>query len=159
MALGMFEYGIGGNVEKIDASEAIADIPHNRTLLVEKLTADDPIHPEIVGKLETIEDVFKHFKPNIDVEFEDGDGQDVTENFRFDTVADFLNKNMTKNSPFLNGLNNEVAFYNKMLKQLRTNKIMQRALQNPDAREAFIEVLQVLLTEMEANEKKPAEES
>jgi hypothetical protein len=31
--MAMFEYGIGGNVEQIDASEAIADIPHNRTLL------------------------------------------------------------------------------------------------------------------------------
>ena len=156
--MAMFEYGIGGNVEKIDASEAIADIPHNRTLLVEKLTADDPIHPEKVEKLETIEGVFAHFKPNINVTFEDKEGQEVTENFRFKTVADFLNKNMTQNSPFLNGLNNEKAFYNRMLKQLRTNKIMQRALQNADAREAFVEVLQILLDEMKANEVKPVEE-
>jgi len=154
----MFEYGIGGNVEKIDASEAIADIPHNRTLLVEKLTADDPIHPEKVEKLETIEAVFGHFKPNIDVDFEDAEGQEVTENFRFKTVADFLINNMTKSSPFLNGLDNQKAFYNKMLKQLRTNKIMQRALQNVDGREAFVEVLQVLLAEMEANETKPVED-
>jgi hypothetical protein len=155
--MAMFEYGIGGNVEKIDASEAIADIPHNRTLLVEKLTADDPIHPEKVEKLETIEAVFGHFKPNIDVDFEDADGQEVTENFRFKTVADFLINNMTKSSPFLNGLDNQKAFYNKMLKQLRTNKIMQRALQNADGREAFVEVLQLLLAEMEANETKPVE--
>jgi hypothetical protein len=153
--MAMFEYGIGGNVEKIDASEAIADIPHNRTLLVEKLTADDPVHPEKVEKLETIEDVFGHFKPNKEVTFEDEEGQEVTENFRFKTVADFLNKNMTKASPFLNGLDNQKAFYNKMLKQLRSNKIMQRALQSADAREAFVEVLQLLLEEMEANDKKP----
>jgi hypothetical protein len=156
--MAMFEYGIGGNVEKIDASEAIADIPHNRTLLVEKLTADDPIHPEKVEKLETIEDVFGHFKPNIDVVFEDEQGQEVVEKFRFKTVADFLNKNMTKSSPFLNGLDNQKAFYNKMLKQLRSNKIMQRALQDVDAREALVEVLQVLLAEMEANDQKPVEE-
>ncbi|MDR2148870.1 MAG: hypothetical protein LBE91_20715 [Tannerella sp.] len=155
--MAMFEYGIGGNVEKIDASEAIADIPHNRTLLVEKLTADDPIHPEKVEKLETIEAVFGHYKPNIDVVFEDEEGQEVIENFRFKTVADFLIKNMTKSSPFLNGLDNQKAFYNKMLKQLRTNKIMQRALQNADAREAFVEVLQALLAEMEENDKVPAE--
>jgi len=156
--MAMFEYGIGGNVEKIDASEAIADIPHNRTLLVEKLTADDPIHPEKVEKLETIEAVFGHFKPNIDVVFENEDGQEVIENFRFKTVADFLVKNMTKSSPFLSSLDNQKIFYNKMLKQLRTNKIMQRALQNADAREAFVEVLQVLLAEMEENEKVPVED-
>ena len=156
--MGMFEYGIGGNVVPIDASEAIADIPHNRTLLVEKLTADDPINPERVDKLETIEQVFGHYKPNIEVDFENADGQEVVEKFHFKTVADFLIKNMTKSSQFLNDLDNEKAFYNKMLKQLRTNKVMQRALQNADGREAFVAVLQALLTEIEANDNKPVEE-
>ncbi|MDR0700191.1 MAG: hypothetical protein LBG28_13410 [Tannerella sp.] len=155
--MAMFEYGIGGNVEKIDASEAIADIPHNRTLLVEKLTADEPIHPEKAENLETIEAVFAHFKPNMDVEFENEQGQDVTENFRFKTVADFLIGNMTKNSPFLKDLDNQKAFYNRMLKQLRSNKIMQRALQNPDAKAAFVEALQAMYAELESYDTKPVE--
>jgi hypothetical protein len=150
--MAMFEYGVGGNEVKIDASEAIADIPFNRTLLVEKLTADDPIHPEKVEKLETIESVFAHYKPNIDVEFENEEGQEVTENFRFRTVADFLVDNLTKNSPFLKGLDNQKAFYNKMIKQLRSNKIMQRALQNGETKAAFVEALQALLTELETYE-------
>jgi len=50
---------------------------------------------------------------------------------------------MTKNSLFLDGLDNQKAFYKKMLKQLRSNKIMQRALQNADAREVFVEVLSI----------------
>ena len=33
-------YGIGGNEVKIDASEGIAEIPQNRTLLVEQLTKE-----------------------------------------------------------------------------------------------------------------------
>jgi hypothetical protein len=156
--MAMFEYGIGGNVEKIDASEAIADIPHNRTLLVEKLTADDPITPVSVGKLETIEDVFAHFQPNVDVSFEDEEGQEVVENFRFNTVADFLVGNMTKNSPFLKELDNQKAFYNKMVKQLRSNKILQRALQNPDAKAGFVEALQAILAELESYDVKTVKE-
>jgi len=158
MAGGMFEYGVGGNEVKIDASEAIADIPFNRTLLVEKLTSDDPIHPEKVEGLTTIEDVFNHYKPSINVEFEDEEGQDVTETFRFNSVADFLVKNMTQNSPFLSDLNAQQAFYTKMIKQLRTNKILQRALQNADSKAAFIEALQSLLTEMETFEVKKVSE-
>lgn len=152
--MAMFEYGIGGNEVKIDASEAIADIPFNRTLLVEKLTADDPINPEKVEKLETIEQVFEHFKPNIDVEFENEDGEDVKENFKFKTVADFLVKNMTANSPFLEDLENQKNFYNKTIKQLRSNKILQRALQNADTKAAFVEALQGLISELEAHEVK-----
>ena len=152
--MAMFEYGIGGNEVKIDASEAIADIPFNRTLLVEKLTADDPVNPEKVEKLETIEQVFEHFKPNMNIEFENEDGQDVIENFKFKTVADFLVKNLTANSPFLKDLENQKQFYNKTIKQLRSNKILQRALQNGDTKAAFIEALQGLLAELDAHEVK-----
>lgn len=152
--MAMFEYGIGGNEVKIDASEAIADIPFNRTLLVEKLTAEDPINPEKVEKLETIEQVFEHFKPNMNVEFENEEGQDVIENFKFKTVADFLVKNLTENSPFLKDLENQKDFYNKTIKQLRSNKILQRALQNEDTKASFVEALQGLLAELDAHEVK-----
>lgn len=152
--MAMFEYGIGGNEVKIDASEAIADIPFNRTLLVEKLTADDPISPQKVEKLSSIEEVFAHFKPNIDVTFENEEGQEIDENFRFKTVADFTLKNMMQNSPFLRDLDNQKAFYNKIIKQLRSNKILQRALQNEDTKIAFVDALKALVDEMESYEVK-----
>lgn len=152
--MAMFEYGIGGNEVKIDASEAIADIPFNRTLLVEKLTADDPISPEKVEKLTCIEDVFAHFKPNIDVTFENEEGQEVDENFKFQTVADFTLKNMMQNSPFLRDLDNQKEFYNKIIKQLRSNKILQRALQNDETKAAFVEALKALSEELASYEGK-----
>lgn len=155
--MAMFEYGIGGNEVKIDASEAIADIPFNRTLLVEKLTADDPINPEKVEKLSSIEEVFAHFKPNIDVTFENEEGQEIDENFRFNTVADFTLKNMMQNSPFLRDLNSQKEFYNKIIKQLRSNKILQRALQNEETKAAFIDALKALQEEIESQEVKENE--
>lgn len=155
--MAFLEYGVGGNEVKIDASEAIADIPFNRTLLVEKLTADDPLQPEKVEKLETIEDVFAHFKPNVSVDFENEEGQDVVENFKFKTVADFLIGNMTKNSPYLKELSDQKDFYNRMIKQLRSNKILQRALQNGETKAAMVEALQALLNELETYDKEVIE--
>ena len=81
--MAILEYGIGGNEVKVDTSEAIANIPENRSLIVEQLTADEPVTPEAVKGLSTIEEVFAHFLPNIDVEFENEEGQPVKENFRF----------------------------------------------------------------------------
>lgn len=57
-------YGIGGNEVKIDASEGIAEIPQNRTLLVEQLTKDEPVAPEVVAGLTNIDEVFAHFRRN-----------------------------------------------------------------------------------------------
>ena len=43
--MAILEYGIGGNEVKVDTSEAIANIPENRSLIVEQLTADEPVTP------------------------------------------------------------------------------------------------------------------
>lgn len=74
-------YGIGGNEVKIDASEGIAEIPQNRTLLVEQLTKDEPVAPEVITGLTNIDQVFAHFLPEIDIEFTDAEGAPVEENF------------------------------------------------------------------------------
>lgn len=122
--MAILEYGIGGNEVKIDASESIANIPDNRTLIVEQLTADEPVNPEAVSGLNTVEQVFDHFKPNVDVEFENEGGQPVKENFRFSNVGDFSVKNLTEQSPFLRNLNQQKDFYENLVKQLRSNKVL-----------------------------------
>lgn len=103
-------YGIGGNEVKIDASEGIAEIPQNRTLLVEQLTKDEPVAPEVITGLTNIDQVFAHFLPEIDIEFTDAEGAPVEENFRFHNVGDFSVKKMTEQSHFLSGLNAEKQF-------------------------------------------------
>ncbi|KGN88645.1 hypothetical protein HQ45_08000 [Porphyromonas crevioricanis] len=147
--MGILNYEIGGNEVKIDASEAIADIPENRTLLIEKLTADDPINPETVEGLTTIEEVFAAFQPNVDVEFESAEGEPVKENFRFNSTADFQVKNMTAGSRFLNNLSIKKDFYSKLVKQLRSNKVLQRALESPESRQALIDALSELKKELQ----------
>lgn len=146
--MGILNYEIGGNEVKIDASEAIANIPENRTLLLEKLTAEAPVNPEAIEGLTTIEEVFSAFQPNVDVEFESAEGEPVKENFRFSNTADFQIKNMTDRSRFLSGLSTQKDFYEKLVKQLRTNKVLQRALENPESRQAIIDALTQLKNEL-----------
>ncbi|GAF05238.1 hypothetical protein [Saccharicrinis fermentans] len=147
--MAILDYEIGGNEVKIDGSESIAQIPDNRTLLIEKLTAEEPANPEAVEKLSTIEDVFAHFMPNIDIEFENEDGQPVTENMKFSNVGDFSVKNMTQQSKFMNNLSQQNNFYELLTKQLRSNKVLQRALEDPETKEAFINALVQLRKELE----------
>lgn len=142
-------YEIGGNEVKIDSSEAISAIPENRTLLVEKLTSDEPINPSAVTGLTSIEQVFAHYKPEVDVEFQNADVQPVNETFGFTSVGDFNVKSMTAQSPFLKGVNTEKDFYDNLTKQLRSNKVLQRALENPEAKAAFVAALQGVLAEMD----------
>ena len=82
------------------------------------------------------------------VEFENEEGQPIKENFRFSSVADFSVKNMTQNSPFLHKLDTEKTFYEGMVTQLRSNKVLQRVLENPESKKAFISALEALSNEL-----------
>ncbi|MDU1906456.1 MAG: hypothetical protein E6772_16925 [Dysgonomonas sp.] len=146
--MAVFEYGIGGNEVKVDASESIAAIPENRTLLVEQLTSEEPVNPEVVTGLSNVEQVFGHYKPQKDIEFENAEGQSVSENFHFTNVGDFSVKKMTEQSPFLSQLDGEKEFWESLQKQLRSNKVLQRALENPESKEAFLKSLQGILAEL-----------
>lgn len=141
-------YEIGGNEVKPNTSEAIAEIPENRTLLVEKLTSDEPVNPEAVTGLTNIDQVFAHYKPQVDVEFSNEEGQPINETFHFTNVGDFDVKKLTEQSKFLKSVSTQKEFYDNLIKQLRSNKVLQRALESPDSKTAFIEALQEVLNEL-----------
>ncbi|WP_299888223.1 hypothetical protein [uncultured Lacinutrix sp.] len=147
----MDSYGLGGTEVKTDANEALQEIPQNRTLFVEKLTQDQPIKPEVVTGLKTVEEVFDHYKPEVEVDFEDADGVEKKEALNFKNLGDFGGKGITRQSSFLKGLNTEKDQYLKIVKQLKTNKILKTALESPEAKESLLEAIRALLTEIQEN--------
>jgi predicted component of type VI protein secretion system len=146
----MYSYGIGGQERKLDnASEAISDIPLNRTLLVQKLTTNAPLRPEVVQGLKTPEAVFAHFKPEVAVEFENAEGGTVAENLHFASLGDFGKKGIISQSNFLQGLASETDDMQKLLRQLKSNKILKTALENPETKAAFLAAIQAMMDELQ----------
>jgi len=144
-----YSYGIGGNEVKLDASEGFADIPNNRTLLVQQLTDDAPVSPEAVYGLKTVDEVFDKFKPQVEVEFETADGQTKKEELKFRGVSDFSGDKIIQQSDFLGELELQEAQFTKIAKQLSTNKVLQKALQDESTRGAVLEALNNALKELE----------
>lgn len=147
--MALYEYGVGGNEVKIDANEAIAEIPSNRTLLVQKLTDEAPLQPETVYGLETLEDVFERFQPSVNLEFQDQEGNDIPEKLDFKGLSDFSAKKLKENSPFLSQLNIEREQYLKISRLLSSNKALLKSLSDEEARAEMIEVLEASLAELE----------
>ncbi len=141
-------YGIGGTEVKLDASEAFADIPQNRTLMAEKLTKDAPMKPQIVHGLQTIDQVFANYKPAIDVDFEDADGLTKKETLSFANLGDFGSKGITEQSTFLKDNANQKDEYLKIIKQLKSNKILKAALTDPDAKQALLDSINGMIAEL-----------
>lgn len=147
--MSMFNYGIGGNEVKVDASEAIAEIPSNRTLLIQKLTHEAPVTPEAVYGLQTVEQVFEKFAPSIEVEFQDQEGAEIKEKVSFKNLGDFGSKSIRKNSEFLSNLDITKEQNVKIVRQLTSNKALKKALESPEARAAIIQVIEESLKEIE----------
>lgn len=145
----MDTYGIGGTEVKGDASEAISEIPQNRTLMIEKFTIDPPVKPELIKGLTSIDDVFNHFKPSIEVEFDDTQGKSKTEKLSFNGLADFGAKGIIAQSSMLKDLTMQKEQYFKIIKQLKSNNLLRKALANPETRQAILNAIYAMSKEIE----------
>ena len=143
------KYSIGGTVAETEAFEAFADIPQNRVLMAEKLTINTPARPEIVDGLTNVEQVFEHFKPKVDLGFEDEEGASRKETLHFKNLGDFGVKGITAQSSFISDLAMKKEQYQKIIKQLKTNKQLKQALSNPETKGAVINALHALIKELE----------
>ena len=146
-------YGIGGNEVRVEGQESILEIPQNKTLIAQKLTTNTPVKPEIVTGLKTIDDVFEHYDPKINVAFEDDKGQVIREQLAFKNVGDFSINGLVQQSPYLGDLRTKNEQYKKMIKQLKTNKVLKLALQDPEAKKSIIETLETLIKEIDQTDK------
>jgi predicted component of type VI protein secretion system len=134
---------------KGDASEAILEISQNRTLMIEKLTAESPVKPEIVEGLTSIDDVFNHFRPAIDIDFEDTEGKSKEEKLTFHNLADFGTKGIVAQSSVLKDLKIQKEQYFKIIKQLKSNNLLRKALANPETRQAILNAIYAMSKEIE----------
>ncbi|MDD4108333.1 MAG: type VI secretion system contractile sheath small subunit [Prolixibacteraceae bacterium] len=145
----MQTYGIGGTDVQGEANEAISEIAQNRTLMVEKLTDDPPVKPEIVEGLTSIDDVFQHYQPKVDIDFEDAEGNSKEERLSFKNLADFGIGGITAQSNFLKDLTNQKNQFMKIVKQLKSNKLLRKALDSKETKEAMLNALYALTREIE----------
>lgn len=141
-------YEIGGNDIKVDASEGINAISNNKTLLAQQLTDKAPTKPEVVQGLTTVEAVFEHFKPTVKVEMESEDGMEVKETLGFTNVGDFNPKNLIERSAYLNEVNDRKLAYIQILKQVKSNKVLQKIINSADSKAALLSALEELVKEL-----------
>lgn len=144
----MDNYSLGGSEVKSSSGEAIAEIAQNKTLFVQKLTQNPSVKPEVVKGLTSVDGVFEHFKPEVEVTYEDQEGVESKESLHFRNVGDFSKQGIINQSEFLKSLNAEKDQYMKVVKQLKSNKILKMALEDPSAKESLLESIHSLLSEL-----------
>ena len=143
--------GPGAYTQDNKNQESIADIPQNKTLVVEQLTDEAPLGPDIVGDLKNVKDVFNYFQPGKDVEFETEDGSAASERLEFRGLEDFGKKGITKQSMLLNDLNLQFEDLQKFVMRMKQNKNFKTVLETPELKEAYLSIVKNLIAKLEAN--------
>lgn len=134
----------------LEAVDGVIEFPQDKTLYVDQFTDNPPLKPGDVFKPKTLADVFDHFKPEKKgVRMTNQDGQTVKENFKFNSVNDFDDKNLIEQSPYLHSQQQAVDAYKNIEQQLMKNKILKRAIADDDSRKSLVEALQALLAELQ----------
>ena len=85
----------------------------------------------------------------MEVNHETIDGQTVTEQLRFANVGDFNPKSLMEQSEFLNSMSVQQEQYNKIIRQLKANKVLRSMLENEDSKKAFIDALKAVASELD----------
>lgn len=135
-----------------EAVDGIIEFPQNKTLYVDQFTDMAPVKPGDVFQPETMEDVFNFYKPEKkNVQMLDLEGKPVKENFKFNAIKDFDDKELIKQSPYLAQQKSAVDSYKTIEQKLIKNKVLRRAYENEESRKHLIVALQALLAELENN--------
>lgn len=132
-----------------DVPPSLSPVSLNKTLYVAKLSDDYNPTPEAVPGLESVEDVMESFKPEIQVMLEDENGSLSPETFQFRQMGDFSREGMVEQSTLMRDLNRKVLDLKKMDMQFKSNKLLQNALLNPEAKQVILEMIQQMLDEIE----------
>ena len=134
----------GAKVNLIDA---------NKTLLIDQFTTDATEEPELFEDAKTMADVFEHYKPTVDVDFENENGETITETLHFNEMKDFdVNGgkgNLVTNSQVLSDIKMHVDNAAKVRKQIEQNSKLRTILKDGQSKEDLKALLQSMLDELE----------
>lgn len=137
-----------------ESNAKVSPIDCNKTLIMDQFTSDaEAGNPEFVQDIQSIGDAFAHFKPSVDVDFTNAEGETVNETLRFGEIRDFEadggKGRLVQNSAFLSGVKSDIDTSAKIRKSIEQSRKLREILKDEKGREEFKELLQAMLDEIE----------
>ena len=132
-----------------DIPPSLSPISQNKTLYVGKFNDELLQEPDAIEGLESVNDVLEHYKPEVTLSLFDQEGAPVVETFEFRRMGDFSQEGLVDQSPILRELSEQMRNLQKLDRHLRSNKLLQTALQNPQAKAIVLDMIQQMIDEID----------
>lgn len=141
-----------------ESNAKVSPIDCNKTLIMDQFTSDvEAGNPEFVQDIQSIDDAFAHFKPSVEVNFTNAEGETVNETLRFGEIRDFEadggKGRLVQNSEFLSGVKSDIDTNAKVRKSIEQSRKLREILKDEQGREELRELLQAMLDEIEPQSK------
>lgn len=139
-----------------ESSAKVNPIDNNKSIIVDQYTKDvQPDEPELYEGGKTLKDVFEHFKPKVEVDFANENGESINETLHFNSIKDFEANggrgNLVTNSPFLSDIKTKVDINAGIRKQIEQNKKLRDILKDEQSKNELKELLEAMLDELKNN--------
>lgn len=138
-----------------ESNAKVSPVDCNKTLMIDQYTSDaEPGNPEFVEDIQSISDAFAHFKPKVEVDFTDENGETVNETLKFGEIRDFEadggKGRLVENSEFLSGVKSKIDTNVKIRKSIEQSRKLREILKDETAKAEFKELLEAMLEELES---------
>jgi len=134
------------------AAETINEMPANRTLFVEKFTHESPVRPEIVHGLRTIQEVFAHYRPKVEVRLQTHSGMGKSEVLKFNAIEDFDIEGVIRQSKTLRQLKIRREEYMKLAHLIGADEKLRGVLKNSEAKQGLLQCIKTAIKELQNNQ-------
>ncbi|MCQ2142766.1 MAG: hypothetical protein MJY56_01720 [Bacteroidales bacterium] len=138
-----------------ESNAKVSPVDCNKTLMIDQYTSDaEPGNPEFVEDIQSISDAFAHFKPKVEVDVTDENGETVNETLKFGEIRDFEAQGgkgrLVENSEFLSGVKSKIDTNVKIRKSIEQSRKLREILKDEKAKAEFKELLEAMLEEIES---------
>jgi len=146
----VYGYRIGGElIGGEEPAERVQAVPDNKTLMALELNGkpDDTANPIPIVNVDA---AFKHYEPEVSVDLDGAEeGESKLETFKFGKLKDFNKDSLINQSSTLQDLYERGDIYSRFSDVLKTNGKLREILSDDEQKQAFKEMLLILINELE----------
>ncbi len=130
-----------GATEKVQRDDGLPVelLPSNKTLYAAKLNSEEDADVAPV-RCSNLKEVFDKFQPGFEVGLETTEGEPVNAEFHIRAMKDFTPKELIEKNEYLSRVYYGKEILNDLESQLKKNKSLQKALADPETKQALLKV-------------------
>jgi len=148
----LYGYSIGATIETQERGADVNIVPDNRTLIALPLN-DEPDIEADPTRLKNMKEVFTHYKPKVEVDLKNLEGEADMKELKFSALRDFNKDGIIAQAPVLQQLQQQEETYARYIDIINNNEKLRGILGDPEMKKEFLELVDMLVEELGESNK------